>query len=103
MKKTVVLGALNNSIFGAPFGVILIYDIEPVVMISAQKDKLHRTKLVYFWFVAMKKFHVFRALINSIFGALFCVIIIYVIEPLLKISAQKDKLHRTKLVSLELI
>ena len=98
-----IFGALNNSNFGALFGVILIYVKEPVVMISAQKDKLHRTKLVYFWFVAVKKFHVFRDLINSIFGALFCVIIICVIESLVKISDQKDKLHRTKLVSLELI
>ena len=51
----------------------------------------------------MKNIHVFRGLINSIFGSLFCVILIYVIEPLVKISSQKDELYRTELVSLELI
>ena len=74
-----------------------------MVIFTKHLDKVCRTNLFKFPNVAVKKIYVFRALINSIFGVLFCVIIIYVIESLVKISAQKDKLHRTKLVSLELI
>ena len=82
---------------------MIICHKEPRINFSKQLDKVCTTNLFYFWFIAVKKIYVFRALINSIFGALFCVTLIYVNESLVKISAQKDKLHRTKLVSFELI
>jgi hypothetical protein len=45
VKKIHVLRALTTSIFDVLLGVIIIYDIEPLVMISAQKDKVCRTNL----------------------------------------------------------
>ena len=56
MKKIHVLGTLTNSIFDALLGVILIYDIEPLVVISAQKDKVCGTNLFHFPIVAVKEF-----------------------------------------------
>jgi hypothetical protein len=45
VKKNHVLRALTKSIFDVLLGVIIIYDIEPLVIISSPKDKVCRTNL----------------------------------------------------------
>ena len=76
VKKIHVLRALTTSIFDVLLGVIIIYDIEPLVIISSQKDKVCRTNLFQVWIVAVKEFYVFRVLNNSKLDALLCVVLI---------------------------
>ena len=76
VKKIHVLMALTNSLFDALLWVIIIYDIEKLVIISSQKDKVCRTNLFQVWIVAVKEFYVFRGLNNSKLDALLCVVLI---------------------------
>ena len=84
MKKIHVLRALINSNFGALLCVIFIYVIEPLLMISTQKDKVCRTNLFQVVIVAVKEFYVFRGLNNSKLCANSWVTLIYHKEALVK-------------------
>ena len=65
-------------------------------------EQVCRTNLFHMPFVAVKEFDVLRALTNSKFGSLFCVLLICHKELLVEFLALLDKLHRTKLFPIEL-
>ena len=97
VKKIHVFRALMDSIFGVLLCVFLIYDIDLLVMISTQEEKVCRTNLFQFGNVAVKKIYVFRGLTKSKLDAHFCVILIYHKEALCKFLDQLDKVSRNNL------
>ena len=69
-----------------------------MIKFARQLEQVCRTNLFQIGFVTVKKNHVLKALTNLIFDALLGVIIIYDMEPLVMISAQKGKVCRTNLL-----
>ena len=59
-----------------------------MVIFTKHLEQVCRTNLFHFEIVAVNEFDVFRALNNSNLGALFCVVLIYHKEALVKFWAQ---------------
>ena len=97
VKKTGVFGNLNYSKTCALLVFILIYDIEHVVFISWHLEKVCRTNLFKIPNVAVEKNHVFRTLMDSIFGLLLCVFLIWYKEAMVWISNHFKKVSNSNL------
>ena len=97
VEKTVLFG---NLIYPKPCAlscVILIWYQEQVVFFSKHLEQVSRTKLFKLPKVAVRIIHVFRALMDSIFGSLLCVFLIWHKETVVWILAYLEKVSRSNL------
>ena len=81
-----------------PFLVLALFDIKTkMVEFSKHLEQVCRTNLFKFPNIAVRKIHVFRALIDSIFDALLCVLLIYHTETLVWSLSHLEKVSNSNL------
>ena len=97
VEKTEVFGNLNNSKTCALSSFILIWYRDQVVFFSWPLEQVSRTNLFKLPKVAVRKNHVFRGLMDSIFDLLLCVFLIWHKEEVVAISDHLEKVCRSNL------
>ena len=99
VEKTVIFGNLNSSKTYALSSFILIWYRDQVLFFSWPLEQVSRTNLFKLPKVAVRKNHVFRGLMDSIFDLLLCVFLIWHKEEVVAISDHLEKVCRSNLFS----